>query len=72
MKIVTRQNYAKEQSHQPQEFWKSVIFTEKYKFEVFSIRNHQKVWRKKNCSGENPLCLWWWFMSASGVGKLVF
>lgn len=65
------------------EFWKTVVFTDESKFNVFGSDGRGKVWRKKNTE-MNPENLTptvkhgggsvmvWGAMAAAGVGNLVF
>jgi len=69
--------------YKPSRFWNSVIFSDESKFNIFSSDSRGKVWRKPNEQlKKQNLCatvkhsdgnvLVWGYMSALGVGHLVF
>ncbi len=75
--------FAKEYVNKPSTFWKTVIFFNESKYNLFGSDGHGYEWRKKNCElqTENLVptvkfgggeVLLWGGMTASGVGNLVF
>ncbi|GFW73744.1 transposable element Tcb2 transposase [Trichonephila clavipes] len=48
----TRIDFAKENEKQDRNFWNSVIFSDKSKFNIHGSDEHQKVWRKANAALE--------------------
>lgn len=78
-----RLDFALKYRHKPLEFWKSVIFSDESKFEVFRPKNVLKVWRKSKTAydvknilptikhgGGNVIV--WGCMASNGVGNLAF
>lgn len=78
-----RLDYVKMYETKDYNFWKTVLFTDESKFEIFGGEKHSKIWRKKNkefyeqniqCSvkhGGGSVMVWGCF-AASGVGELDF
>lgn len=78
-----RLEFAKKHIDKDMEFWKSVIFTDESKFNLFGNDCGGKVWRRKNeaMQAKNLMptvkhgggsVMVWGAMAASGVGSLVF
>lgn len=76
-----RIDFSKTYQNQPESFWRTVIFTDESKFNIFGHDGPAKVWRKKGQamnvkylrstikhSGGNVMV--WGCMAASGVGNL--
>lgn len=78
-----RLQFAKEHENQPIEFWKSIVFSDESKFNIFGSDGRQGVWRRPGTAiqPENLVptvkhgggsVMVWGCMSYSGVGNLVF
>ncbi len=80
---VKRLNFAKEYVNKPDSFWKTVIFSDESKFNLFGSDGKKYVWRKPNTElqtknlrptvkhgGGNVLV--WGCMASGGVGNLTF
>lgn len=81
--VKQRLDYAKKYVQKPDEFWKTVIFTDESKFNIFGSDGRRFVWRKENTAlqlkhikatvkhGGGSVMVWG-AMAAGGVGNLVF
>lgn len=81
--IRKRLNYAKEYVEKSRDFWRSVIFTDESKFNLFGSDGRRFVWRRQG-TALNPEninntvkhggggIMVWGAMGANGVGNLVF
>jgi transposase len=78
-----RLDFAKAHINKGNDFWKSVLFSDESKFNIFGSDGRVMVWRKPNMQMDcRNLCptvkhgggnvLVWGCMSATGVGNLVF
>jgi len=78
-----RLDFAKSHINKVNDFWKSVLFSDESKFNIFGSDGRVMVWRKPNkqmdCKNLCPTVkhgggneLVWGCMSATGVGNLVF
>lgn len=80
---MKRLEFAKKYINESVEFWKTVIFSDESKFNLFGSDGKQVVWRKPNTQlNKENLCptvkhgggnvMVWGCMAANGVGKLQF
>lgn len=81
--VKKRLEYAKYYIAKSQDFWKSVIFTDESKFNLFGSDGRRFVWRKEGTALKSAnikvtvkhgggSVMVWGAMAASGVGNLVF
>lgn len=78
-----RLEFAKKHLNKDHEFWKSVLFTDESKYNIFGCDGRAKVWRKPNTAMDprhlistvkhgGKSVMVWRAVTASGVGNLVF
>ena len=81
--VKLRLEYAKNFVNKTEDFWKTVIFTDESKFNIFGSDGRRFVWRRENTALElknlkatvkhgGGSVMVWGAMSAGGVGNIVF
>lgn len=80
---LKRLEFVKKYENKDNDFWKSCLFSDESKFEIFGQKRAQKIWRGKNMAyteqnvvktvkhGGGSVMVWG-CMAASGVGNLTF